>query len=64
MTEQKALPKIHIRLTNKEDFVNLMKGEDLRLDDNHLTIAIWYDLYDFRNRKYNNSVKELLEKKK
>ena len=63
MTEQKKLPRMHIKLTNKEDFIQLMKGEYLSLDDNHLRIAIWYDLYDFKNKVYSDSVKELLNTK-
>jgi hypothetical protein len=40
-----------------------MKGEYLSLDDNHLRIAIWYDLYDFKNKMYLDSVRELLNTK-
>ena len=63
MTEQKKLPRMHIKLTNKEDFIQLMKGEYLSLNDNHLRIAIWYDLFDFNNNEYRDSVRELLETK-
>jgi hypothetical protein len=63
MIEQKNLPKIHLKLTNREDFIELMRGEYLRIDDDHLKIAIWYELYDFRNKKYRDSVKQLLENK-
>jgi len=63
MIEQKKLPRFHRKLTNKEDFIKLLKGEYLSLDDNHLRIAIWYDLFDFKNNQYRDSVKELLETK-
>ena len=63
MKEQKKLPKFHLKLTNREDFIKLMKGEYLSLDDNHLRIAIWYDLFDFNNSDYRDSVRELLETK-
>jgi hypothetical protein len=63
MKEQKKLPRFHRKLTNREDFVRLMKGEYLSLDDNHLRIAIWYDLFDFNNSEYRDSVRELLETK-
>ena len=63
MTEQKKLPRMHIKLTNKEDFIQLMKGEYLSLNDNHLRIAIWYSLSDFNSSEYRNSVRELLETK-
>ena len=63
MIEQKNLPKIHLKLTNREDFIELMRGEYLRIDDDHFKIAIWYELYDFRNKKYRDSVKQLLENK-
>ena len=63
MKEQKKLPKFHLKLTNREDFIKLMKGEYLSLDDNHLRIAIWYDLFDFNNSEYRDSVRELLETK-
>ena len=63
MKEQKKLPKFHLKLTNKEDFIKLMKGEYLSLDDNHLRIAIWYDLFDFNNSEYRDSARELLETK-
>ena len=63
MKEQKKLPRFHLKLSNKEDFIKLMKGEYLSLDDNHLRIAIWYDLFDFNNSEYRDSVRELLETK-
>lgn len=63
MKEQKKLPRFHLKLSNKEDFIKLMKGEYLSLDDNHLRIAIWYDLFDFNNSDYRDSVRELLETK-
>ena len=63
MTEQKKLPRYHLKLTNREDFIQLMKGEYLILDDNNLRIAIWYDLYDFKNKMYADSVRELLNAK-
>ena len=63
MKEQKKLPRFHLKLSNKEDFIKLMKGEYLSLDDNHLRIAIWYDLFDFNNNEYRDSVRELLETK-
>ena len=63
MKEQKKLPKFHLKLTNREDFIKLMKGEYLSLDDNHLRIAIWYDLFDFNNSEYRDSARELLETK-
>ena len=63
MTEQKKIPRFHLKLTNREDFIQLMKGEYLSLDDNHLRIAIWYDLYDFKNKMYLDSVRELLNTK-
>ena len=63
MIEQKKLPRFHLKLTNREDFIQLMKGEYLSLDDNHLRIAIWYDLYDFKNKMYLDSVRELLNTK-
>jgi hypothetical protein len=63
MKEQKKLPRFHIKLTNREDFVKLMKGEYLSLNDNHLRIAIWYSLSDFNSSEYRNSVRELLETK-
>ena len=63
MKEQKKLPRFHRKLTNREDFVRLMKGEYLSLDDNHLRIAIWYDLFDFNNSEYRDSARELLETK-
>ena len=63
MKEQKKLPRFHLKLTNREDFVKLMKGEYLSLDDNHLRIAIWYSLYDFKSSEYRDSVRELLETK-
>jgi len=63
MTEQKKIPRFHLKLTNKEDFIQLLKGEYLSLDDNHLRIAIWYDLYDFKNKMYLDSVRELLNTK-
>ena len=61
MIEQRKLPRFHLKLTNREDFIQLMKGEYLSLDDNHLRIAIWYDLFDFNNNEYRDSVRELLE---
>ena len=63
MKEQKKLPRFHLKLTNREDFVKLMKGEYLSLNDNHLRIAIWYSLSDFNSSEYRNSVRELLETK-
>lgn len=63
MTEQKKLPRYHLKLTNREDFIQLMKGEYLILDDNNLRIAIWYNLYDFKNKMYLDSVRELLNTK-
>ena len=63
MKEQKKLPRFHLKLSNKEDFIKLMKGEYLSLDDNHLRIAIWYDLFDFNNSDYRDSVRQLLETK-
>ena len=63
MKEQKKLPRFHLKLTNREDFVKLMKGEYLSLNDNHLRIAIWYDLFDFNSSEYRDSVRELLETK-
>ena len=63
MTEQKKLPRFHRKLSNREDFIKLLKGEYLSLDDNHLRIAIWYDLFDFNNSDYRDSVRELLETK-
>ena len=63
MIEQRKLPRFHLKLTNREDFIQLMKGEYLSLDDNHLRIAIWYDLYDFKNKMYLDSVRELLKTK-
>ena len=63
MMEQKKLPRFHLKLTNREDFIQLMKGEYLSLDDNHLRIAIWYDLSDFKNKMYLDSVRELLKTK-
>ena len=63
MKEQKKLPRFHLKLSNKEDFIKLMKGEYLSLDDNHLRIAIWYDLFDFNSSEYRDSVRELLETK-
>ena len=63
MIEQRKLPRFHLKLTNREDFIQLMKGEYLSLDDNHLRIAIWYDLYDFKNKMYLDSVRKLLNTK-
>ena len=64
MIEQKALEKIYLKLTNREDFINLMKGEQLKVNDDNLKISLWHKLEDMNNEENKEYVEKLLENRK